>query len=52
MGRGVARLVGESEEEFDELEMDEQSVHSTSRMTARQAAMASGLGTGLLELRK
>ncbi|KAF8327274.1 uncharacterized protein EI90DRAFT_3156324 [Cantharellus anzutake] len=47
------RLVGESEDDdFDELDMDEQSLNSTSRLTVRQAALASGTAAAasLLEL--
>lgn len=38
------------EDDFDELENDTQSIQSSSRMTARQAAIASGVDSELVQL--
>lgn len=38
------------EDDFDELENDDQSVLSSSKLTARQAALVSGVETGHVQL--
>jgi hypothetical protein len=46
----VQALEDEEDEELDELEDDNLSVHSASRLTARQAAIVTGLETEHVEL--